>query len=155
MLIARKYTVCKEDSDLIIASYPEGRKKRLVYVYFVDCPSFTVKLAKYYYYLIEKNKIKHCIIIYRNSITPTAKNGLTSFYDIRIELFLVSELQFNITTHCLVPKHVKVSRDKTVDYSKFPGIKTGDPICRFYGYQVGDLIKIIRLDKSITFRIVR
>ncbi|MDC3332979.1 hypothetical protein OAV62_01940 [bacterium] len=155
MIHARNYKLCREDNNLFIATYYEGKRKQLVYIYFVDNPTLTIKIAKYYYYLIEKNKITHCILIYHKAITPTARSGLKSFYDIRIELFKVAELQFNITKHILVPTHLKVSKEAGKDYSKFPSIKSIDPVSRFYGFQNGELIKIIRGDESIAFRIVR
>ena len=82
--------------------------------------------------------------------------------DLNIELFHVDELQYNITKHFLVPKHELFYRKNTIgafDFkkkysSKFPFLLKNDPVARFYGFDTGDIIKIIR-NEGIIFRIVK
>lgn len=154
MIHARGYEICQERQDMIIALDKRNRKKSFVYVLFTGNRNVNIKLVKEYFVLIQNEKITHCIIVYNGTITPTARSSLMAF-DVHLELFSTDELQFNITKHQLVPKHERVQREKNIDYTKFPILKSTDPISRFYGYQIGDLIRITRKDGTIAFRVVR
>lgn len=73
---------------------------------------------------------------------------------LRSEIFHISELQYNVTKHVLVPQHQividkeereKVRKDYNVrDFRLFPIILNTDPIVRFIGGQADDLIRIVR-----------
>ena len=74
-----------------------------------------------------------------------------------IQLFHINRLQFNITKHNLVPKHEIISiKDKNFLKKKFkfksiyqlPKILVNDPICKFIGAKIGDVIKIHRNSKN-------
>ena len=72
------------------------------------------------------------------------------------ELFHIEELQTNITNHVLVPKHQHIrakekekienicAKYNISDKTKFPIILSSDPVCKFYGGQIGDLFEIHR-----------
>ena len=104
--------------------------------------------------------INDCIIIYKNSITPAAKEIISNLTFV-IECFLYDELQFNITKHYLQPKFELVSNEeesrdlKTKFGNKLPILLHTDPISRFYNYAKGDIIQITRSNDYITYRIVR
>jgi DNA-directed RNA polymerases I, II, and III subunit RPABC1 len=108
--------------------------------------------------LIDQN-VKNAIVVHTNKITPCAGPVIK---DLRvqkffIEPFLQSELQFNITKHKYVPKHIICSAKKKADvlqkYSvtkdQLPRILSSDPVCRYLGAAKGQLIKIIRPSDSI------
>jgi DNA-directed RNA polymerase subunit H (RpoH/RPB5) len=68
-------------------------------------------------------------------------------------VFGYKSLLFNITKHPLVPLHEKVSKEDLKDfkkkfmiksYSNLPSISYADPVCKYYGYQPGDIIKVVR-----------
>jgi hypothetical protein len=69
-----------------------------------------------------------------------------------IQIMHCKELQINKTKHKLVPKHYKISDEDAnellkkyslVSKSQLPLIlKDKDPICRYYNYKSGDIIKI-------------
>lgn len=149
MLLERKYKICHSDTNTIIAR----SSSTLVYVYFID-ENLSIKIAKEYFLLITTHDIKHCIIVYDGTLTPAARNAFTAFHTTRLELFAIDELQFNITRHDLVPTHERVPTDG-INCKDFPVIKPTDPVAKFYGYQVGDLIRITRKDGSVSYRTVR
>lgn len=102
------------------------------------------------------------IVIYSDTITHTAKKNIyeLSHTGLRIEPFHQSELSFNITKHDLVPKHEKLSSDESNEFkSKYgenqPVLYNTDPVSRFYGFSVGDVIKITRKNGYVSYRIVR
>jgi DNA-directed RNA polymerase I, II, and III subunit RPABC1 len=84
--------------------------------------------------------------------------------DIKIELFIQEELQYNITKHRLVPEHIRLSPDEAKEFKekfglRHPAILLTDPISRFFAYKRGDVIKIMRKtgrgDPFVTYRIVK
>lgn len=100
-----------------------------------------------------------CIIIYRSSVTATAKKSIETL-EYKFELFGLNELQLNITQHRLVPRHVPVSQEEKVmldaDFKgKLPQILVTDPVCRYFAFERGQYIRIHRKDGSMTFRVVK
>ena len=91
------------------------------------------------------------------------KKLIENSVDIKIELFTQEELQYNITKHRLVPKHIKLSSDEAKEFKKTYGLKhpamiLTDPVSRFYDFKRGDVIKIVRMsgeDEFVTYRIVK
>ncbi len=70
-----------------------------------------------------------------------------------ISVFGYKSLLFNITRHPLVPLHEKVPKADLKDfkkkfmlksYSNLPSISYIDPVCKYYGFQPGDIIKVVR-----------
>jgi DNA-directed RNA polymerase subunit H (RpoH/RPB5)/sRNA-binding regulator protein Hfq len=153
MLTARGYTVFSHKPLRIIASGAAFAVP--VHVFFVDADKLNIKLAKHYYYIINTEEIRHCILIYKDAITSAVRTTLTSFYSVRVELFMMRELQFNILTHELVPHHSKITKQPGEEYQKYPVMKTTDAVARFLGYQAGDVVRIVRRDKSVSYRIVK
>jgi DNA-directed RNA polymerase subunit H (RpoH/RPB5) len=154
MFSMRGYILSQEDYENLTMVGTDQNNEH-VHLFIVNAPKLNIKLAKYYYYLINTNNIKHCIIVYNGTITTTVRTTLSSFYNIRVELFMIRELQFNIMTHELVPLHTKTNKTAGEDYSKYPVLKNTDPVAKFMGFQSSDLIQIDRRDGTISYRIVK
>ena len=158
MFIARGYTNIKsiDTPELHRMGITAINNKNQVFeLYIITEPKLNIDVIKYYYNFFKENGIKHGILIYRNTITSSVKKILELAYNIKIELFLQSRMQYNILEHYLVPTHIKIRKDATVDYTKYPVINYDDPVARFLDFNRGDLIKIIRKDDSIYYRIVK
>jgi DNA-directed RNA polymerase subunit H (RpoH/RPB5) len=81
-----------------------------------------------------------------------------------IQIFEDKTLLYNVTKHFLVPKHTRISKDKTdaatelmqrlhiKSLSKLSKILVEDPVAKFIGLNVGDLCCIER-DNSVVFRL--
>ena len=105
-------------------------------------------------------EVNHSIVIYNNKITSYAATALRSLkaQKIIIETFSEQEMQINITKHELQPRHIICSLATkkemfaaySVNPSMIPQIKAStDPVCRWYGAEKGQLIKIVRPSESI------
>lgn len=159
MLEQRGYKIQNSDdidSVSIIAKKPDGNK---VSVIISQTEKFDVKRLTECIGAISNLKIKHGIIVYKNSVTPVAKNVVEMSTDIELELFMDTELMFNITKHKYVPKHTKLDLNTTQEFKKQYGIQFAllrkeDPVSRFYNYQRGDIIEIDNND-TISYCIVR
>jgi DNA-directed RNA polymerase subunit H (RpoH/RPB5) len=75
----------------------------------------------------------------------------TEFLSERITIFSEIDLHFNPTKNILVPKHVKATEDdmKMLQYKKIanqdlPVILKSDPICKWYGFEEGDIVRVER-----------
>lgn len=161
MFIQRNYEVVECDDERILAMKEDGSQ---ICAFIPSLMTkFNVDRIQEYISMVKKMDILHCIIVYKDSATPIAKKVVDDSQEIRIELFNDDELQYNVTKHYLVPTHILFHKSKTKaaeefkkKYTdKFPILLKTDPISRFYGYQKGDIIKIIRKDGYITYRIVK
>ena len=109
--------------------------------------------------IMNKEGSTKCIIVYRSSVTSSAKKSLETLeYD--FELFGLHELQLNITRHRLVPRHERVllSEKEELDRNykgKIPTILHTDPVSRYYSFERGEYIRITRKDGTMIYRIVK
>lgn len=123
--------------------------------------------------MVDKMNQHEChngILICKNPITAFAKRviqELVSSTDTsirkNIECFEQSELYYNITQHSLVPQHIVLTTQEKTDVlrryklkkdSQLPRIMHTDPIARYYGLHKGQVIKIVRFDKTLDQRFV-
>ena len=161
MIIQRGYEITDIDDDKIIGINKDNKQ---IVIFTQQVAKFNIDRAKEYIGLLYKIGMDHCIIIYIESVTTMTKKLVENSIDVKIELFTQEELQYNITKHRLVPKHIRLSPEKATKFKALYGIKLPtllrtDPISRFYNYQRGDIIKIIRKnsigDETISYRIVK
>ena len=78
------------------------------------------------------------------------KKELSDKYDIDIEVFLINNLQINISKHEYQPEFFLLNYDEKEEllekYNKenLPQIKFDDPINQYYNGKIDDIYKIIR-----------
>ena len=159
LLKQRDYTIIKEDKEnkKIIALKPNGNQ---MCVFFNSTPKFDTKSMKETIVLMNELGIKHSLVIFMDGVTPATKNTLSQTEDVYIELFHEDDLQYNITRHRLQPIFERLPSDEAEEFktkydTKFGTLRLEKPISRFYDYSRGDVIRIIRHDGYINYRIVR
>lgn len=157
MLQARGYTIAESEEDKMLATNEEGHQ---ILILFVDESNLNINTVKALDSILTENGLDHAILVYNKSITASAKKIIETVSHFTIETFQRAELQFNITTHRLVPKHERVVGSEADDIkkkwgSKLPGILVSDPISRFYHFKKGEVIKVTRKDGFIAYRMVR
>lgn len=104
--------------------------------------------------LMDEHAVKRCIVVIQGKITPFAAAAMRnlrilSYY---IETFTEDELQFNVTKHEYVPRHIICSAAKkeeilnkyAITKAQLPQIKSTDPQVRYLGASKNQLIKILR-----------
>lgn len=161
ILNQRGYTVTENTDEKLVGTRKDSKKKdEKICVILSNISKFNVDRVEECISFMNSISVKHAIVVYSDTATSTAKTMIEKLDDMKIELFGIEELQHNITNHILCPEHIKVGVEEAgafkKDYGvKFPTILRTDPISRFYGYQRGDVIKIIRKNGFITYRIVR
>ena len=157
MVEARGYKI-KEIKDNIYHTISKTGDK--IIVIFSKYNKLNIDSIKYNLEIINKNKYNHAIIIYNNNVTSSAKKIIKNLYNINIEIFSRNELQFNITKHRLSRPHIKVTGEEELEIREKYGDKLSiilktDPQARFYGFCVNDIIKIIRKNGLVFYRIVK
>ena len=163
MIKQRGYVITEEDDEKFIG-VDDNKESIVIFTKIVD--KFNVDSIKEKIVILNNIKSDHCIIIYGNNVTSMAKKLVENSVEKKFELFTRDELQYNITHHRLVPKHIKLADCDAKEFKKkhglkFPALLKTDPVCRFYNFQRGDVIKIVRQDNTIggsfyvTHRIVK
>lgn len=109
--------------------------------------------------VMNKEGSKKCIIVYRSSVTSSAKKSLETL-EYEFELFGMHELQLNITKHRLVPNHARVTPSEKTELDlkykgKLPFILSQDAVSRYYGFTKGEYVRITRKNGSIIYRLVK
>jgi DNA-directed RNA polymerase I, II, and III subunit RPABC1 len=133
-------------------------------VYFIDDDSVGIKHVVKIYDLMTDKNITHCIVIYPQMITFSAKRYINQKKDINIEFFNEDELLINKTRHCLAPSYKIATKDDLKEYnidedlkSHLPKILSNDHISKYFGLKRGHIIKVIRKSETngecITFRL--
>lgn len=124
--------------------------------------NLNIQILKVYVRCLEEIKITHAIIIYKNKITPSSKKILQSLKSLyEIELFTYDEMSIDYKNTKYFYEHVKVDNTEkkelidTYGINKLPIILKSDMIIRYLNYKKGDVIKILRKDNYIHYRIVK
>jgi DNA-directed RNA polymerase subunit H (RpoH/RPB5) len=160
MFNQREYSdIVETDDDCLVAIKTDGNQ---VCVFKNVVEKLNVDEIHNHISILQNKDINHGIIIYEGMPTPAVKNVIANTPELKlnIELFHADDLQYNITKHRLVPKHIKLDKDESKVFKDRHGtdiqilLKT-DPITRFYDFAKGDIIKIIRRDGFPSYRIVR
>lgn len=77
------------------------------------------------------------------------------FKEVSNRIQLIKEDFFNINITKKAPYHEKVTMVHNINKKEIPIIKESDPNCIFYNFVKGDIIRVIRSDGDICYRLVR
>lgn len=114
------------------------------------CPKLTVKIVRDLKKWCIDNNTK-AIVACAKPPTPSAKDEVNQS-DTPIQTFLFQHLQIDITEHALVPPHTQLSNadadhllsEMFLRREQLPKLYTTDPVCRFYDFDLGSVVKIDR-----------
>jgi len=121
---------------------------------------------KLVYYLNSKFKITELtkkfdieddvLIVFKEKINNLNLKNL-KVLNPHVEVFLMREMQYNLSRHSLVPKHEILKDDGEVEgllstyqlkRNQMPIIQKADPMARYLGVKPGDIVKITRSSPS-------
>ena len=157
MLKQRGFTIEEEDNELIIGIRDDDYD---IVVFFDNSQKLDTDKVKVFISKMKELDLRNCIIVYKGGVTPPAKKVIEELQEYKIEIFKESELRYNITKHRLVPKHFVLSKSDIAEFKKLHGIKIPvilktDAVSKFYNFQRGEIVKIVRQDGTVSFRIVK
>lgn len=158
MFDQREYKDLIFSDTRIIATKPSND---LVCVFCEIITKLNVAEIKSHIAILQELSILHGILVYDGTSTPAVKNIIDNIPNLSmdIELFSADDLQFNVTKHILVPKHILLSKEDANIFKKTHGLKIPiilhtDPISRFYNFHKKDIVKIIRRNGHTLYRLV-
>jgi DNA-directed RNA polymerase I, II, and III subunit RPABC1 len=153
-------------NDLTILAEHETDAEDQLFVFLPDDDKVGVKTIKQYCEMMKEASVSHAILVVKQGVTPFAKTALQEMASTYlIEHFRDAELLVDVTEHRLVPAHALLSpedRQALLDRYKLraeqlPRIQKTDPVARYYGLKVGDIVKIVRPSETagryVTYRV--
>ncbi len=152
MCIDRGYNILYEKEMEIITDK--------CYIIFTGNIKININYIKDLTRLMVEQNIEHVIVIYNGNITMNTANinDIKLLYN--IEFFSEKSFMYNVINHVLVPKHEKLVKN-TDEYkliyrekNNLPYIFEHDPICKYYNFKQGDVLKIYRKNSIIAYRLV-
>ena len=159
MFVAREYSLF--DSSDNPEHYMMSAHKKTggdVHVFGVIHDKLSIGLIKEYIAHMSGINCTHFIVVYGSSVTPPVKKLVEQTSVICIELFSSDELGYNVTKHVLVPTHTLATRDEYAQVrpyiAKIPRILASDPVVRFLGFARGSVVKVVRKNGVVLFRVV-
>ena len=124
--------------------------------------------------VIEEDEITHVLLVFKEKINSNNEKNIKSLIaqyndkqgtNVKVEMFDIRNLLFNITKHSYVPKHVLMAKEEAQEildkYSiknktQMPIIYRTDPVAKYYDFKAGDMVRIHRastaIGESITYR---
>ena len=158
MLSDRGFVDIEESKENFSLFARDSQDKKMI-TFICEEDKISIQSIKNFISIMTKDDYHYCIIIYRDSVTSSAKKSL-EIMEYNIELFNINEIQINITEHRLVPKHERATREETEmldkNYKgKLPIMLHTDPISRYYHYKRGEYIRITRKNGIVLYRMVK
>jgi len=110
----------------------------------VSTEQFKAVLREY-----SKQKANKCLLIVPTKLSPQARKEASRS---NLGIMHHDELKFNVARHCMVPKHIGISKEdaaiffesRKIDSHQLPLLRESDPVAKYYGYAKGTLVKIER-----------
>lgn len=102
-------------------------------------------------FLKDTEKIIDQLVIICDSFQP---NHVKEFMGISKHIQLICSGFFKINITKKAPLHQKVPSTLIKNKREIPIIKLSDPNCIFYNFQKGDVIRVVRSDGDICYRLV-
>ena len=107
-------------------------------VFFVQYAKVTIDIMKT---IISTSKIKHIIIVHEKSLTPDAKQAISTNKLFLFEIFSFDEMSYDPIS--IVPPHSVLDEAlRPKEWKKLPIILTTDIIARYYNFKRGSVIKV-------------
>lgn len=148
----------KSMRSLLTSVYVNNKTQQRLCVYFADINNDTTTFGKEYFvsfllYLDTEAKTNNGIIITEKALSSNVKKSITQLPAYNIQVYLDTELSCNPTKHYLVPKQeimseeevsIFLSNNKKIKLEQLPVILPSDPIVKFLGGKLGQVMRIHR-----------
>jgi DNA-directed RNA polymerase subunit H (RpoH/RPB5) len=158
MMLHRDFIFIKKIKNCYLL-YSNNQNDKII-VWCFEQEKLNIDCIKEFINLMDKEKYKSGMIIYQSMLTSSTKKLLDNLYKFEIELFLVKELQYDLTKFKYYCIHEKLSSDdakkiKEQFGNSLPFILKTDIVSRYFHFQKNDIIKITRRNGTIAYRVVK
>lgn len=163
MMVQRKFNEYKIRDTFMIGSRLKDDKLEFIYIKIFNT-KFELNVVREFLWskfsidsngnIFTKNTNKNVIQLI--IICKSFQNShIKEFKEVSNHIQLIREDFFNINITKKAPYHEKVIEGTIVNKKEIPIIKENDPNCIFYNFVKGDIIRIVRSDGDICYRLVR
>jgi len=163
MLKARKYNNIefREEENIITANDSSGKN---IMVIILENERLNINTVKTSISSFIESDIDIGILLHSDDPTSSAKKTLSNLDSsgrIKISIFPIENFRYCLTEHILVFPHHRLKKEdankikETYGSSKLPILLSSDVISKYYNFRSGEIISILRKDKSISYRIVK
>jgi DNA-directed RNA polymerase subunit H (RpoH/RPB5) len=148
----RGYNIlCEKDGEIITDK---------CYILFTKDIKININYIKELTRLMTEQSLEHIVVVYNGNITMNAQsiNDIQMLYN--IEFFSEKSFMYNITKHALVPLHEKLCKTSeeyrliATERHNLPHIFEKDPVCKYYNFKQGDVLRITRNRGIVAYRLV-
>tara|TARA_Y100000389_G_C17254726_1_gene409938 strand:+ start:229 stop:717 length:489 start_codon:yes stop_codon:yes gene_type:complete len=152
----RGYKCISDDKYMLFRN--EGGDKLIV---FHCSDNLNIQVLKLYLKIMNEINYSHSIIIYSQKITPSSNKILETVKNMyEIELFTKDEMSIDFTQYKYYYPHIKINdiekNELITKYgNRLPIILQKDMIVRYFNFKKGDILKIIRENDYVTYKIVK
>jgi|UniRef100_A0A6C0K375 DNA-directed RNA polymerase I, II, and III subunit RPABC1 len=158
MMLNRGYVFLRKKDDVYLIYGNTDNQKIIVWCY--EAEKLNIDGIKEFICVLEKDRYRHGIIIYQNTMTSSTKKVLDNLYKFCIELFLLKELQYDLTKFRYFCVHEKMNPEQAKQVrekfgTSLPNMLKTDVVSRYYHFQKNDVIRIVRRNGTITYRVVK
>lgn len=159
MITDREFRIEYQGDDQPYCIKGRNLQNEIILCFLTDEDKLNIQGIKDRMSVVNRENATRCIIVFRSSVTSSAKKSLETL-DYDIELFGLHELQLNVTKHRLVPRHSKITPSEKEELDKhykgkLPFLLQTDAVCRYYAFKKNDYIRITRKDGTIIYRVVK
>jgi hypothetical protein len=160
MMVQRGFETIKEYQDYFLG---ENTTKEYLYIKIFNgklelntvrkflCANFTFEGRN----ILLKNSLGKVIVQLVIICTSFQNSHVKEFMDISNHIQLIRSDFFNINITKKAPLHQKAPSNLIRNKKELPAIKITDPNCVFYNFQKGDVIRVVRSDGDICYRLVK
>lgn len=159
--------------DLSPEEQNAGKRQEKLFVYFADIPDSSqlgVDAISHFIQEMDKYRSKNGILITPRKLSTPAEKNIQGLVSYNISVFSEQEMSYDPTEHFLTPEHVgmtpEVQREflkrNNITIDQLPGMLLTDIITRYYGFKLGQIVEIKRVNlydtmvkKSLAYRVVR
>lgn len=148
--------------DSIFTFKNPDNQKQLVFFHY--CEKMGIDTLRNLIQYAEYENIRNLIIILQNTWSSNCRKVIENLMHFDIEVFDLNEFQYDITElYYFVPHEKLINKEEIATIRKnygttIPVILKTDPISKYFKFERGDIIKVLRDDfdqKVISYRIVR
>ena len=159
MVTDRDFRIEYQGDDQPYSIKARNLQNEIILCFVTDEDKLNIQGIKDRMSVVNRENATRCIIVYRSSVTSSAKKSLETL-DYDIELFGIHELQLNITKHRLVPRHSRITPSEKEELDKhykgkLPFLLQTDSVSRYYAFKKNDYIRITRKDGTIIYSVVK
>lgn len=163
-MMTRRGYEWKQKIENFFHQYEHKKSKKRVVICLFSVTKLCIESLREIIKLCEYVKIRSLILILQNTWSSNCKKILDNLINFQTEYFFLKEFQYDLTElHYYVP-HEKIEQKDLIHEIKvnyknsIPVLLKSDPVSRYFGFQRGDFIKILRNDLGVNvicYRIVK